>query len=319
MRKLSFEEIKRILFGGVEFEEKDGALSAHRFTEKQRAIWKAIGDFVGGGALCTAGIRLDFHTDADHITFRVSGKDLRSLHDDTYKFEVLIDGLFHSSTLCVHQNTIEAALPAGGHRVTLVFPSHIRGYLHEMLISEGATLTPHPYGKKILLTGDSITQGWNSRLDCRSYAWRIALALNADLLNHGVGGSCFHKTVYKELSFEPELITVAYGCNDYSHTESEEALRTNIADFFSALKERYPDTRTVGILPIPRLSEPSDKPLKTFANCRRIIREEYAVRGIEIIDGFDLMPANEALYADHLHPNADGFAVYAENLIPYLK
>lgn len=319
MKQLSFSEIKPLLFGGVEIEESELGLSAHRFTARQRQIWATLNDFMSGGAECTTGIRLDFHTDAEKVIFTVGGKDLRELSaEKNFKFEVLIDGLL---TVCsIAQNgVIEVPLPTGEHRVTLAFPSHVRGYLRRMEISDGATLTPHRYDLRLLTLGDSITQGWHSRFDTLSYAWRIALAMNADLLCHGVGGSYFYAADFADMGPTPDLITVAYGCNDYSHVQSEEELRNNINAFLSPLQAAFPQVRTVGILPIPRLNQSGEKPLETFDNCRRIIREEYAAGGLEIVDGYQLMPPLQELYTDHLHPNDIGFSLYAEKLLNALQ
>lgn len=318
MREVSFEEIRAFLFGAVETEINEWGLSAHRFTAKQRAIWSSLNDFMGGGARCTTGVRLDFHTDADKVRFTVGGEDLRELNSEkNFKFEVLIDGLL-SDCVITEQGEVAVQLPEGEHRLTFAFPSHVRGYLRRMEIAKGATLTPHVYKQKILLLGDSITQGWHSRFDTLSYAWRAALALDADFLCHGVGGSYFYPADFDGMGFAPDLVTVAYGCNDYSTAQSEEELRNNMAAFLTPLLAAFPDARKVGILPIPRLSQSGEKPLGTFANCRRIIREEYAARNLEIIDGYELVPPLGELYTDHLHPNDIGFSLYAENLLKKL-
>ena len=319
MQLVDFETLKSITFGAVEWEENADTFSAHRFTESQRAVWKKDTEFIYGGVLCTAGIRLDFHTDADQLRLTVGGADTRTLERNALiRFEILVDGVLTETLLAKEAPTLHMSLPAGEHRITVIFPSHVRGYLHQLEISDGATVLPHRYDMKLLMTGDSITQGWNSGVDCLSYVWRTALALNADLLNHGVGGAQFHATTYEDLSFAPDLITVAYGCNDYSHVQSEAILRTNVNGFLSALDLRYPDVRKIGILPIPRLAETVVKPLKSFENCSRILAEEYTARGYEIIDGRNLVPKDASLYSDNLHPNADGFAVYAERLLSRL-
>jgi lysophospholipase L1-like esterase len=49
---------------------------------------------------------------------------------------------------------------------------------------------------------------------------------------------------------------------------------------------------------------------------------ELACHGLErtvVVHGIDLMPAREALFVDGVHPNAEGMAVFAETLMPYLR
>ena len=41
--------------------------------------------------------------------------------------------------------------------------------------------------------------------------------------------------------------------------------------------------------------------------------------GITVIDGLQMIPHDMTYFADDLHPNTEGFCVYAENLIKALE
>ena len=53
-----------------------------------------------------------------------------------------------------------------------------------------------------------------------------------------------------------------------------------------------------------------------FEECRALVIEEAARRGMIHIDGLKMVPPIPSLFSDeYLHPNALGFAYYAENVL----
>ena len=58
------------------------------------------------------------------------------------------------------------------------------------------------------------------------------------------------------------------------------------------------------------------KAMGTFEGCRAVIIENAKKLGLIHIDGLILVPPLKSLFADgFLHPNDNGFSLYAENLI----
>jgi hypothetical protein len=53
--------------------------------------------------------------------------------------------------------------------------------------------------------------------------------------------------------------------------------------------------------------------------CYELIAKEIEHLGISHIRGLDLVPHDPKFFADALHPNADGFGEYAENLVRIIK
>jgi len=58
----------------------------------------------------------------------------------------------------------------------------------------------------------------------------------------------------------------------------------------------------------------------TFEGCRAIIAEEAEKLDLIHIDGLKLIPPLSEFFGDcYVHPNDDGFSLYAENLIIELE
>lgn len=303
--QLSWDQIRELLFGAEEIEQKADGLHVYKCTKQQRNAWHTLSPALGERAIPPTGVRLDFHTDADTISFSVSGD----------RFELHLDGRMQE---CLFPNGMQEfmfSLPKGEHRVTLIFPSHnTEGVLGALYLSGETVLIPHHYSRKFLFLGDSITQGWNSEQDSLSYAWRVSSFFNADCRIQGIGGGYFHPSVFEKTAFQPDTVFVAFGTNDYSLL-SEEELYRNASAYLDLVRDAYPDIPRIGILPIYRQDGQTPRKMGTFEYCREIIRALEESRGFSVVDGYDLVPHLPIFFSDALHPNSLGFGLYAENLI----
>lgn len=310
--KLTNEQIKAVTFGAVDIKETQDGLQFYKCTEKQRKAWWALSKTLGERAeMTTPGVRLDFHTDSKRFTFEAKGV-----------FEVYINDLFRVKFDFAEggTGTVELCDPLGDPlcdaRVTLIFPSHfIGGVLKAVSLDDGAYIKPHVFDKKILFVGDSITQGWDSGYDSLSYAWRVMRFFNADAVVHGVGGGYFHRTVFDSINFDPDVVILALGTNDFGKYPTTDAMREETAAFMDQLAQEYKGKTLFCISPIWRLGQ--EKSMGHFRDCRQVVIDEATKRGFIHINGLDLVPPDPTFFADPspLHPNALGFGIYAENLI----
>lgn len=307
--KLTNEQIRSILFGAAEVTEADGILRPYKCSAPIREAWYAFSHdkTLGQRAEATTGIRLDFETDAKEIAFTVAGNP----------FEVQIDGLYaQSSPKSETPVSLTVETDGKGHRIILLFPFHDNiTTLYAMEISDGATVTPHKYDTKFLFLGDSITQGWNSGKDGLCYAWRTAQFFNADCIIHGVGGGFFDPSIFEApAGFDPDRVFIAFGTNDFNKYKTLDEMQLRAGQYLDLVVGAYEGKKIYGITPIHRL-DTWEKAMGTFDQCVAVIRAEYEKRGIPVVDGFTLVPHDEAFFADALHPNALGFAAYSQNLI----
>ena len=106
--------------------------------------------------------------------------------------------------------------------------------------------------EKLLLFGDSITQGYDSADPARSYASRLTDALCAEGINKGIGGERFYPALATlRDDFLPDYITVAYGTNDWS-SSAPEVFQTDCRAFYENLRALYPDVKIFAMRPLWR-------------------------------------------------------------------
>ena len=165
--------------------------------------------------------------------------------------------------------------------------------------------------------GDSITQGYDAIYPSLSYATAVARLLDADVTNKGIGGDVFCPDMLRDADPEmPDLITVAYGINDWSFV-APESYRNNCPAFFRRLHELYPDTPIYAISPI-WYGEPEKKTQFEIPAYRvhewmeELCRE---IPNVRLIRGWDLVPHFSNFYSDFIvHPNDLGFSAMAKGL-----
>jgi lysophospholipase L1-like esterase len=313
MMRLTFDQIKAVTFGSVKTEQTETGIRFAKCTQKQIDAWYRESETLGQRAETTTGVRLDFYTNSKNIAFCAS---------EGNKFELHIDGLLRKQ---FKMNECEGGVasldltdPLGEFndsvRVTLHLPSHEKGSLSWVELDDGATVVPHRFDAKILFIGDSITQGWQSMTDTYSYAYRVSSFFNAESVIQGIGGAYFNENSFDSLPFDPDTVIVAYGTNDFGHYKTQDDMRAHVRAHLALIAKEYEGKRIFVISPIWRGVQ--QKPMGTFAECRKIVVEEAARLRLVHIDGLSLVPPLPELFPnDLLHPDELGFSLYAENLI----
>ncbi len=324
MTRLSNDKIRELAVGCVRIEEDEGVLRFYKYTDEQMAgfgPWRKISP-----CTCTTGVKLDFYTNSKRfaVSFAEAGK-----------YELSVDGLLRrqfivnlpeaeGNTLVGERIELELADTFGKqkdeYRVTLYFPSHSVGRINYIELDEGAYSRRYEYSRKFLIIGDSLTQGWDSKYDSLSYANRISSVFDAESIIQGRGGSCYvPATMTKLPNFEPDVVIVAYGTNDYIRVKSYEDYRKNVREYHDRLRECYGDKKVFIISPIWRVL-PSPNSCLDFTECRAIIADEAEKHSFIHVDGAMLVPpVEEGFFTDGLHLTDLGFSLYSENLMLEMK
>lgn len=325
--KLSPEQILDIvhntLFTSV---TPDAEVQFYRFSATQQAAYAARKSSFGEKCYASASVMLDFVTDSQALS--LAAKFEVGSSNKIWAIDLMIDGV-----LCQHTSgegwgdfEFSFALPEGVKRVTVVFPWSVRTTLKNIEISDDAFILPLEKQLRILSIGDSITQGYFADHPCATYVTRTALELNAEVLNQGIGGyQFFEESLDGELCWQPDIITLAYGTNDYSHNDSFDIFKKQVETYVAKLVKLYPDTPILGITPIYRdeakLIEKAAKKGYTFFEAVDYIKSVYAKYDqITVLDGLSFFPhPAEFFKPDWLHPNDLGFSYYADALQKAIK
>ncbi len=313
--KLNFEQLKSISFGAYSITDENGVYTYKKCSPHQVEIIKKYREDLVRNAENSTGCCLDFHTDSDFFAFIPVAGD---------KYDLYINDVFsHHFILNDNREKILVELPEGENRVTLIFPSHNGfGKISDVELSDNAKFVPHNYKLKMAFFGDSITQGWDSGYDSLSYAWNTARYFDAEVWNCGVGGNVFLSDFAdKREDFEPDVVIVAYGTNDFAVSPSLDFIETQADGFLSKMSELYKNSKIFVLLPIWRGDLKGwENPIGTFEDVRMKIKEVAENKGLNVIDAFGFVPPMEEFFADKvLHPNAMGFGIYAQNLIKVLS
>lgn len=303
-----------------------GRLHLHRFTESQMKTYGAEDEGWALRANASASAVFDMVTDSEFITVKLDLYPGSSHHWGS--FDLYVDGVFtdsrHLGDLGI--KLVAFPLPVGEHRITLYFPWSLQTVVNEVLVSDGATIQPVERKCKILAFGDSITQGYITKFTSLSYVNHVARQLDAEIVNQGIGGYYFNETTIDRsiTAYAPDVITVAYGTNDYSRYDDREAFIRGSGAYIRKLASLFPDAKIVGILPFYR-NDQNHQVRKLYRDysldeARQILRGFYGEceNGYVVAEtGIGHIP--EMFAADYLHPNELGFTVLAQGLVPALQ
>lgn len=328
--KLTFDEVKKITRGALEIEESEGVFTFHRFEARAREYYSTTTPQYFGKSKATASVCLDFMTNSDRfdVDFSVTYGSSRTY----YYFDVCVDGIIRKhlgeEKAWIKKGHISLKVsdyiaPDGGeHRITLWLPNLANAKLSNIELDDGATLTPINYKKKLLCFGDSITHGYDAAFPSKSYVNRMTAHFDAFTVNQAIGGERFvPEILLEDTEYRPDIITVAYGTNDWTGLKKE-VFHPGCEQFFEKLSRLYPDAVRFAILPIWRGDAKTCKHNYegTLDEACEFIAETAKKYGCKVIDGRPFMPQSPEFFWDgRLHPNDLGFAEYASGLIAEIE
>ena len=335
--KVSFDELKNLTWGAVNFAEKEDRISFYRFTEEQQELYRKSGnEGFYKKSFTPAGVRLVFETDSSSLFIRVNfqisttrsyfsidvfsnGESVGSLDNfsDTIK-----EGPYSAQQFEIGEFSKKFDLGKGDKTVTVYLPWSLKTEILDVSVDDGSYVKPVPKpDKKLLVFGDSITQGYDALRPSNHHIIKISDFLGTESFNKAIGGEIFIPALAKtDENFVPDYVLVAYGTNDWSNLTFE-AYKKNCKEFFEILSEKYPDAKIFAITPIWRKDYLEERQGWKFFDASSYIEDVAdSLDNVYSINGFGFVPHNENMYADlYLHPNDEGFKHYADNLITEIK
>lgn len=332
--KLNFDTIRSITTGAARIKEQEDGFHFYRFTQSQEDFYKNYPNHYPK-TFATAGVKLSFRTDSPKLSLKITTSHANSRQ--FYALDVYVNGKFlddirnYEELELMRKYTLqefpcgerekEFALGEGEKDVTIYLPWNLKTVINEILLADGASITPLRSEKTLLCFGDSITMGHDALHTPRRYTAQLANYLGYAEINKGIGGEHFPPALATmKDDFIPDLITVAYGTNDWRHTDIETFKKTSRA-FFANLRQTYPDTPIYAIAPIWRKIWMNTYDCGPFRQIPELYREiAQDVPNMTVIDAFEFVPGLTDYYADlTLHPNGAGFDRYFEGLRPYFE
>ncbi len=323
MKSLNFDTLRSLAFGIEYAENQKGQIIFSRFSKSERESLSYGRD----NSFATAGIRLEFLTDSRMFKISVGARSSNEQGRNFYSFDVYCNGKFFGSIKNFNSEPVYPykeyrladrhktyKLPNGVNHISVYFPWSVQGVIKDIEIDDNAFIKPVPKGKKLIMYGDSITQGYDAALPSASYASRLADLLCTDCINKGIGGSVFMPELTKQMRrLRPDIITVAYGTNDWNISEYED-FSSRCMEFFDNIYRNCPSTPVFAISPIWRADCNGQRKAGTFAEVSEFIKNAVSkYENMFFINGFDFVPKKEIYFRDgYLHPNDKGFEFYTK-------
>lgn len=323
-------ECSSILFRNhLSIEETASGIRPLRFSSKQLAVYEDSPIFKPR-SLSPSGICIDVWTDAIKLTMEVEIRNrMRPLGyfdlfvNDQLKQSIEVGDPEMNPDNLPYQYCFHLQADAGEcQRITLYLPHNMELIIRD-LNWEGASRIEAvtPPRRNLLCLGDSITQGMTAHHPSCTYPVLLARALDVNLLNQGVGGYYYEaNSLDMDLDYQPDLITVAYGTNDWRRYTHIEQFKTQVTAYMRKLAQLCPTSRICVITPLTRLDKHLPTEIGSFDLLVRTIEEACSgYAHIEVIRGLDLIPNDPAMFADLAHPLEAGFAIMAERLLAIIK
>ena len=324
MMKLTFDQIQAVTHGASRIWEQEGRICFSRLTEEQEEFFHTLSpDFFWIRARASAGVYLELETDSPTLSLTVEtapGSACTAVWLDVTVNGRLIGSLGSNETAVgVFSDTF--SLGEGTKTLRITLPWGTQTELRELSLAEGSSLTPTHKKKRMLIFGDSITQGAFATHPSATYASRLTDFLEADAINKAIAGDTFHGELAELCEVgDFDYITVACGTNDWKKT-TRQVFEQNCSAFYRTLSRKYPTARIFAITPIWRADPDRLTDVGTLRSVRDFIFElAEELPNVTPIDGYDFVPHDPAYFGDRRgHPTDEGFAHYAENLIRALR
>lgn len=316
---LNETQLKEIAFGALEtYKDAEGVYRFKRMTDAQAEEFARESSDFKSKTGATSGVRLDFYTDSDFVSVEYAGVVSGSSRK-WYSLEIYVNGkltvIDHHDSYEVTSGEVYAKLPEGKNRVQVFLPCLANAGIKAVTVADGAVVEPSEHKYSMLVLGDSITQGYDAQLSSRCYANIMSLKLDAKIVNQAIGGARFYKEQLEKTQ-DYDIVTVAYGTNDWSGKDSFKTFYDDCEEYIKLLSEQHPDAKKFIILPIWRANHNDPKPTGNFFVCREAITQIAKRYGCIALDSIDYVPHDEIFFHDLvLHPNDVGFEAYAIKLV----
>ena len=333
--------------------EGEGWVRPLRFTAAQMRALGSVRAWHPGlykqMAACTAGVRLEFETDASHVRVEVTlGKVPRgtaAVLDDVARHagsapdpgvvSVEVDDLPPVAMRPDERDAIEidlaesddapdapATLPGMGRRrrVRVWLPCLVSCAVRD-ISCDGGYLEAVPERDVLLVLGDSISQGFASDQPADAWPALLARETGMELLNQGIGGQVFQPgTLWGLEALDPAAIVVEFGENYRYERCAASAVGRDVRAYLSEVALAWPDTPTwvLGVPPHTEDVYPTHA-RSCFAEVDGLIADAAARHdSMTLVDASALLDEGrlaELLADGSDHPGTRGQEMFARRLL----
>ena len=308
--------MKNIFKNCIRVEQTPEGYLPYRFTENQIDFYLAESRGAWERAVSQAGICMSFVTDLPEISFDFENLAFSRpfVCFDIYENDVFAKPCwFEDDTVCGTVRYTRRERQAS--KITIYLPCMVQSRISNISIGDYAPADDQ--SGHLLALGDSVTQGMNGICPSQNYVAVAARNLGFDLLNQGVGGQPFNQNSFDPaLPYRPDIITVAFGANDFNIEPQAEIIYQNALEHLRKVREFAQNVPVFVISPVWRFDIAENPELHQKASQLNAYIENAArEHGCTYVHGPELVPHDEMFFSKkNLHPCDLGFVNYGDNL-----
>jgi lysophospholipase L1-like esterase len=326
MRELSLLKAPVGIEGAVSLDTSQGGVMPWRIALRDRDLFEAG---LCDKAMRPAGVRLTLVSDTRNIHLvaeYVKPIDAGNV-DPTWSFDLLVDGKLHQRvTLPVANGDVRfTGIPAGEHQLEIYLPQFAPVRLKALRIDKHAAASQLDDARpKWLAYGSSITHCRAAAGPSETWPALVANRHGLNLTSLGYGGNCHMEPMVGRMirDMHADYISLCLGINVMGgHSLAERTFRAAVIGLIQLIREKNIDTPIVVLSPI--FHPPGEKTPNAVGMTLETMRDRiqnavdvlhrlgdrrlYYVNGLEVFG-----PAQLQYMPDQLHPNAEGYRVFAE-------
>ena len=310
--------------GAISTEVSDEWVMPWRIEHEERELYDSE---LALRAAMAAGVRVTLQSDATTI------EGTCNLFEERGQIDLVVDGELVASVDLANQTSFQFEnLATGTKSIELWLPQFGETRLSGLGIDNDANISavPGSNAKKWITYGSSISQC--SAANSPTQTWPAITARNRgyDLTCLGFGGQCHLDPMIARVirDREADLISLSLGINIYGAASlSDRTFGPGILGFVKIVREKHPTTPIALLSPIysPGREDTPNEVGFTLKKMREVVAVSVETlrrngdENITYIDGLDIFDADNAhLLPDDLHPNNEGYAIMAQNVLKHL-
>ncbi|SUO93294.1 arylesterase [Suttonella ornithocola] len=174
-----------------------------------------------------------------------------------------------------------------------------------------------PAGTVVLALGDSLTFGYGATPET-SYPHRLAEISGWEVVNGGLSGDTSAQALARLPAlleeYHPKFVIISIGGNDFLRHQNPQGTRRNIEQMIQESRAANAEVLLVGI---PSLSSSS---LLGFPSDHELYQQIAEKEKVPLFaEAWSKVLKKSEWRSDQVHPNAQGYAVFTDELVKYLR
>jgi lysophospholipase L1-like esterase len=310
--------------GAISTEQNDEWVMPWRIDHEDRELYA---DELVLRAAMPAGVRVTFQSDTTIVEGTCDAVEERS------RIDLVVDGELVGSVATENQTSFRFDnIGSGSKNIELWLPQIGQFNLGGLDIDDDAELsaTVESSAPKWITYGSSITHSGAADSPTKTWPAIVARTRGYDLTSLGFGGQCHLDPMIARVirDREADVISLCLGINIYGQASlAERTFGPGILGFVQIVREKHPTTPIALMSPIysPGREDTPNEVGFTLKKMREVVAASVETlrrngdENVTYIDGLNIFAADNAhLLPDDLHPNNEGYAIMAQNILKNL-